>query len=129
LNESAFSKEQLSGLITEKEKELEDCKYRIKILNLEKEKNNLEIHDFKKLKDTLSNWQDLFKNADSIIKKNLLKNIIRKVIVFRDRIEVHMRVDIPQITSLAKKSHLKLVSENSNFKALEKVISVAFKCL
>lgn len=127
LNESTFKKDKLITLISEKEAELEEMKNSTQRLSEEKEKKRLEIQDMLKLKESIPSWQELFKQADINVKKKLLKDILKKVVVYRDSIQVHMRVDISEITSISNsafKQNIRLVKGDG--KIIEDVISVAF---
>jgi DNA invertase Pin-like site-specific DNA recombinase len=97
LGESLFTKEDLSGQIQKTEHELDDLVQTIKQYEEQLQAEAYETRAVKILRSTLPNWRQLFEQSDIDEKKVMLAMIIDRIVVYKDQIDVFMRLKLDQL--------------------------------
>lgn len=97
LGESPFKPETLAQAIQNKEKEIQEINEKIeqltKIVNEDKEK----INNLKMLKQTIPLWWEMYEKAEIEEKKMMLSQILDRVEVGKDGIEIKFKLHIAQL--------------------------------
>jgi len=94
--QSSFKPELLSSLIEEKENQINEIEEKIKKLSDEVKNKKIELSDLMKLKDSIPTWKDVFNKGDLDTKKMMLSSLLDTVQVYKDKIEVHIKVKLEQ---------------------------------
>ena len=104
MGKSTFSKELISEMMDENDRNIEESQ-RNKI-NIEKiiEEKNVEFNDMIKFKQLIPDWKEVFKQASIEEKKMLLTPIIKEVIVYDDKIDVKLKISFDDFFNAIKKS-------------------------
>lgn len=106
--ESSFTAELLNELISEKEKQkIEIIETKNCIENKIRQKK-VEDNELLQIKERIPIWKEEFENADIVIKKMLLSEIIKEIRIYNDRYEIDFRVQLNK--------YLKAISEIDNVK-------------
>lgn len=92
LGESTFTPEQLSDVITELEKQIEEKSAQIQTLNKELVKERENYSDVNYLANKLENWEQKFNEADEHLKKAMLSRVINKVYLGKNEIEIELNI-------------------------------------
>ncbi|WP_073341230.1 recombinase family protein [Caldanaerobius fijiensis] len=100
--QSNFSPDRLSKLIEEKEKEIKDIDSKIEQLQKELQSKQLEVNDMIELKNTIPVWKEVFEKASISKKKMMLSQIIDKIVVYRDKIDVHVKIHLNQFINTSR---------------------------
>lgn len=99
LGKSAFKPELLSSLIEEKETSLATLRSNMDKLNIILETKKLEISDISKMQKMIPVWREEFDKATHEKKKMMLSQIIEEIIVFRDKVEIKVKLFINEFLS------------------------------
>lgn len=99
---SSFKPELLSNLIQEKENEIIQIKN--EIINLETEIKNktIEVNDMKEFQNYIPKWEEEFDKANDDKKKVMLSYIIDEVIVYKNEIDVKVKLFIKDFINSIK---------------------------
>lgn len=103
LGKSKFSKELLTQLLNEKEKEIQETSIKISELENKIKNNKFEVDEMKQLQNWIPVWKEEFEQADVDKKKMMLVNLIEEVIVRRDEIDVKIKCYVKNFIASAKK--------------------------
>lgn len=100
MGESVFDSKTLSSLINDKEEKIKSLIQQKE--ELKKQFNNVQnIEHYKRtIKDVIKNWDSFLKQLDFNKKKMLLRLIINKIIVYKDRIDITFNEDISSFIDL-----------------------------
>lgn len=100
MNKSEFSKEQLAELIEQQKQEIQEAESKV-------EEIKLEINDSKKInnaivdiKNQLEDWDIKYKMADLDKKKMMLSNIIDKVNIKKNKIEIVLNLVLKELLNV-----------------------------
>ncbi len=99
LGKSLFNQEQLSTAIINKQNEVSELINRVSVLENDFKNYKLTIQDLKHLQQTIPNWLTEFKNATFERQKMLLAMIIDKVFIYKDKVEVNIKVNLKDMLS------------------------------
>ena len=94
--QSAFSKEQITELYENSSRELDNAKRLYAELESRVIKNDVSGADVLKLQDLLNNWQPIYENATTEIKRQMLKAIVSEVRLKGTEIDIEIAFDIVQ---------------------------------
>ncbi|WP_167353650.1 recombinase family protein [Thermoanaerobacter thermohydrosulfuricus] len=94
--ESEFSADKLNRLIEQKEKEIKEIEKLIKEVKNNIQKKQVEFDDLENLKNILPTWRETFEKASIHQKKMMLSTIIDKVIVYRDKVDIQIKIKLHQ---------------------------------
>lgn len=106
LGKSAFRPELLSSLIEEKEAALEALRTDIDRLKSILQSKKLEINDMSKLQRMIPVWREEFDKAPNEKKKMMLVQIIDDIVVYRDKIEINVKLHINEFLGYMKDNNL-----------------------
>jgi len=93
-NESSFTAEQLSKIITKKDDELEQLKQGEEKLEDELSVGLKEVKTFVELQTMIPNWRQEFEASEVGIQKMLVAKLIDSVIISSDSIDVHFKFNL-----------------------------------
>lgn len=100
MGESSFKPEMLSNLIEEKEKEISQLSNDIFVLQEEINSNDVELEEIMQLQKHIPVWSEVFTEANDNQKKKMLSTIVKQVTVFRDNIDIEIRLNIKKFMGL-----------------------------
>ena len=100
---STFSKEMLSELIEENNKKSEEFQKRKTELEIIKEQKEIEFEQMLKVKKMIPNWKEILKNTSIEKKKMILASIIKKIVVYDEKIDIHLKINFDEFIKTAKK--------------------------
>lgn len=103
MGESSFKPEMLSNLIEEKEKEISVLSNEIAVLQEEINSNDVELEEMIQLQEHIPVWSEVFAEANDNQKKKMLSTIVKQVTVFRDNIDIEVRLHINQFLGLGSR--------------------------
>lgn len=93
---SAFKPELLGSLISQREVEVEAIGKNIKALESKINAKQVEMNDLELLKKHVPVWKDVFISASHDKKKMMVHTIIDKIIVYREKLEIQVKLHIDQ---------------------------------
>ena len=100
---SSFSKEMLNNMIEENNQKIEECKKCKKELEELKEQKDIKFEQMLKVKNMIPDWKKVFENASIERKKMLLSTIIKKIVIYDNRIEVDVNISFNEfINSMSR---------------------------
>lgn len=94
MGESSFNADMLNSLIETKTSALNDVNGKLEAALSMLERKKLEQSDLVQLKKMIPVWQDEFDKAPIEVKKVLLSKIIERVDIYKDKVEVTLRMHI-----------------------------------
>jgi TusA-related sulfurtransferase len=97
-NESSFTSEQLSKIISKKEDELVELAEAEKKLQQEFAAGLKEVNDFVALQAMIPNWRQEFESSEVSVQKMLLAKLIDSVFISRDSINVNFKFNLFDLT-------------------------------
>ena len=100
---STFSKEMLSELIEENNKKSEEFQKQKTELEIIKKQKEIEFEQMLKVKKMIPNWKEILKNASIEKKKMILASIIKKIVVYDEKIDIHLKINFDEFIKTAKK--------------------------
>ena len=100
---STFSKEMLSELIEENNKKSEEFQKQKTELEIIKKQKEIEFEQMIKVKKMIPNWKEILKNASIEKKKMILASIIKKIVVYDEKIDIHLKINFDEFIKNAKK--------------------------
>ena len=100
---STFSKEMLSELIEENNKKSEEFQKQKTELEIIKKQKEIEFEQMLKVKKMIPNWKEILKNASIEKKKMILASIIKKIVVYDEKIDIHLKINFEEFIKTAKK--------------------------
>lgn len=103
MGKSSFKPELLNSLIEEKEKEIDRVSHEIAELEKLTKNKKMDINGLTELQQTIPKWRDVFESATIEKKRTMLSFIIKEVIVYRDKIEININLNIEQFLGLYNK--------------------------
>ncbi|MCP1309250.1 zinc ribbon domain-containing protein, partial [Paenibacillus tyrfis] len=104
MGESAFKPEILNDLIEKKEEQISLLSEKIRQIQSNIKDNSIELHTIEELKNNLPKWKTVFDEASIERKKMMLKSLIDNIVVFRDGIELNIKLNIKSFLSSANGS-------------------------
>ena len=100
---STFSKEMLSELIEDNNKKSEEFQKQKTELEIIKKQKEIEFEQMLKVKKMIPNWKEILKNASIEKKKMILASIIKKIVVYDEKIDIHLKINFDEFIKTAKK--------------------------
>ncbi len=99
---STFTRELISELMEENKQKIEE--YQKQKIELEKLKKQKEINfeQTMKVKKMIPDWKEVLKNCSIEKKKMILSTIIKKIVVFDDKIDIYLRISFDEFIKTAK---------------------------
>lgn len=94
---SAFKPELLNGLIEEKQEEMGATATELKRVEAKVNYKKIEKTEMENFIKYIPIWEETFQDATLEKKKMMLNNVIDKVVVFRDHVDLHIKLKIHQI--------------------------------
>ena len=100
---STFSRELISSLMEENEQKIKE--YQKQKIELEKIKEEKEINfeQMLKVKSMIPDWKEILKNCSVEKKKMILSSIIKEIVVYDNKIDIHLRISFKEFLETAKK--------------------------
>ncbi|MFC3768304.1 recombinase family protein [Paenibacillus sp. GCM10012303] len=102
LGKSSFKPELLNSLIEQKELELEEVKKRFTEVEKKHTSKMIEKNEMESFINIIPVWKEVFRGASHEKQKMMLTNVIDSIIVYRDSVEVNVKL---KITDLIKSVH------------------------
>ena len=99
---STFSKEMLSELIEENNKKSEEFQKQKTELEIIKKQKEIEFEQMLKVKKMIPNWKEILKNATIEKKKMILASIIKKIVVYDEKIDIQLKINFEEFIKTAK---------------------------
>ena len=100
---SAFSKQMLSELIEENNNKIEEFqKQKIELENLKKQKE-IDFEQMMKVRNLIPNWKKVLMNSSIEKKKMILSQIIKEIVVYDEKIDIHLKINFNEFLETAKK--------------------------
>ena len=93
----------LSELIEENNKKSEEFQKQKTELEIIKKQKEIEFEQMLKVKKMIPNWKDILKNASIEKKKMILASIIKKIVVYDEKIDIHLKINFDEFIKTAKK--------------------------
>lgn len=100
---STFSRELISSLMEENEQKIKE--YQKQKMQLEKIKEEKEINfeQMLKVKSMIPDWKEILKNCSIEKKKMILSSIIKEIVVYDNKIDIHLKISFKEFKEQAKK--------------------------
>ena len=93
----------LSELIEKNNKKLEEFqKQKIELENLKRQKE-VDFEQMMKVKNLIPNWKEVLMASSIEKKKMILSQVIKEVVVYDDKIDIHLRINFKEFLETAKK--------------------------
>ena len=108
---STFTKELISELIEENKQKLEEYKKQKTQLEIIKQQKNVSFEQMVQIRNMIPDWKKVLKNSSTERKKIILSSIIKKIIVYDDKIDIELKISFSEFLNTAKKLDFKKVSE------------------
>ncbi|MDO5555571.1 MAG: recombinase family protein [Clostridia bacterium] len=99
---SSFTPEILSELINTKEKELLALREESYKLNEQIKKQKYDYNSMMKMKELIPIWKDEFQKSSIEMKKMLLAQIIDEILIYREKIEIKLKIIMEEFLKYAK---------------------------
>lgn len=116
MGKSTFSRELLSDMMEENKQKIEELEKQKKEVETIKKQKEVNFEQMMKIRNMIPDWKDVLKKSNTEKKKMILSTIIKKVIVYDDKIDVHLKISFDEFLKTAKKlSNKQLEKVNSNF--------------
>ena len=93
----------LSELIEENNKKSEEFQKQKTELEIIKKQKEIEFEQMLKVKKMIPNWKEILKNASIEKKKMILASIIKKIVVYDEKIDIHLKINFDEFIKTAKK--------------------------
>lgn len=117
-----FKPEILSSVLEQKEEEIDKLKNEQQKYEKLVKKQEEQYKSMLQLKELIPSWQQEFENSNMGVKRMLLSQVIEEVIVFADKIEIKLKIEMEEFLKYAKDVSEKRRKELKN---VEKGISSA----
>ena len=126
MGKSSFSPELLGNLIKKKEEDIAKIADEINKIEDVLKESNFEITELKDLQKHIPEWEDVFEKANDNIKKKMLSTLIDEVRVYREKVEIDIKMSIQDFISHGELSKVMRSpsSTNNTTHYLTKKISV-----
>lgn len=92
IGESKFSEDILNELIEKKQEEINKAEKTLKNIQIEIKELENEMNNMKNFSEEIINWNDKFDNLDIEDQRRLLSEVLDKVVVYKDRIELNFDI-------------------------------------
>ena len=90
-------------------------KQKIELENIRKQKE-INFEQMTKIKDMIPDWKAVLKNCSMEKKKMILSSIIKEIVVYDNKIDIHLRISFKEYIETAQKMDIdKFKKMNSNF--------------
>ncbi|MBB6732806.1 recombinase family protein [Cohnella zeiphila] len=106
MGKSAFKPELLGKLISQKDEALREIETKLKTLESKIENRRNNIHDLELLKKHAPVWKEIFDSSPFEKKKMMVHAIIKQITVYRDKIEILIRLHVKQFISGLSKNEV-----------------------
>ncbi|WP_216857488.1 hypothetical protein [Paenibacillus tritici] len=106
LGQSQFDRELLNGMIKEKEEEVLKIQETIRLAEQVLRSKKVEQVEIQALQTYIPVWREVFKKASTAKKKMMLSTIIECVRVYRESVELTLKLDINSFLSTAGENYL-----------------------
>ena len=113
--ESTFTRELLTGVIEENNKKIEESKKQKNELESLKKRKEIDFEEMLKVKSLIPDWKKVLKSSSKERQKMILSSIIKEIIVYDDKIDIHLKIGFEEFVRTAEKvevSNIKNYFEN-----------------
>lgn len=100
---STFSREMLSELMEENNQKIAQCQKQKDELEILKSKKEIEFEEMLQMKKMIPDWKEVLKNASTEEKKMILSTIIKQVVIYDEKIDIHLRISLKEFLETAGK--------------------------
>ncbi len=120
---STFSRELISELIEENKQKIEEYEKQKRELEIIKRQKEINFEQTMKVKKMIPDWKEVLKSCSIEKKKMILSSIIREIIVFDERIDIHLKISFKEFLETAQKLDFNKIRE-SNPKVFENMSNI-----
>ncbi len=100
---STFTRELISELMEENKQKIEDFqKQKIRLEQLKKQKE-VDFEQMLKMKSMIPDWKEVLKNCSIERKKMILSAMIKEIVVYDHKIDIHLRISFDEFLRTAQK--------------------------
>ena len=100
---STFTRELISELMEENKQKIENFqKQKIRLEHLKKQKE-VDFEQMLKMKSMIPDWKEVLKNASCERKKMILSAMIKEIVVYDHKIDIHLRISFNEFLRTAQK--------------------------
>lgn len=115
MGKSTFSRELLSDIMNENKQKIDELEKQKDELELTKKQKEINFEQMMKIKNMIPDWKNVLKNSSIEKKKMILSTIIKKVVVFDDKIDVHLKISFDEFIKTAKNLSKKQLEKADSF--------------
>lgn len=110
--ESTFTRELLTEVIEENNKKIEESKKQKIELEKLKQQKEIAFEEMLKVKSLIPDWKEVLKNSSIERQKMILSAIIKEIVVYDDKIDIHLKISYDEFIKTAKKLDLNKLKSN-----------------
>jgi hypothetical protein len=111
---STFSRELLTEVIEENNKKIEECKKQKNELETLKKQKEVDFEQMMKVKNMIPDWKEVLRNSSIERKKMILSQIVKEIVVYDEKIDIHLKISFNEFLNTAKKLDLETISEGNS---------------
>ena len=100
---STFSRELISELMAENKRKIEDFEKQKENLEKAKKQKEVNFEQMLKMKNMIPDWKEVLKNCSIERKKMILSAMIKKIVVYDNKIDIHLRISFNEFLRTAQK--------------------------
>lgn len=101
--ESTFSRELISELMEENNQKIEEFqKQKVQLEKIKKQKE-VNFEQMMKVKNMIPDWKEVLRNCSIERKKMILSAMIKKIVVYDNKIDIHLRISLKEFLETAGK--------------------------
>lgn len=99
---STFSRELISDLMEENKQKIQEYEEQKIKLEKTKKQKEIELDQILLVKNTIPDWKEVFKKCSIEKKKMILSSIIRKIVVYDNKIDIYLKISFEEFLKTAK---------------------------